>query len=229
MPRLKMFCGLPRRKDVSPQYFHDHWRHPHGTLAKNISTLRTYVQSHQTPCALLGADQSLYDGIPEVTFESEADGLGLGTHPTYVRDLLPDEPKFIDMERIFFLFTLEEVVQSGPDPHLELANGDQYWREDQRATTIKLIQLIRAADQAEFGTEDELELGRRIGAFRHVRSRLYRPLHPEGAEFIGVRELWWPTLTAFETGLAKDAQAFGVLRRRAAASVTLLAVAERFI
>jgi hypothetical protein len=229
MTRLKMFCGLPRRKDITAQQFHDHWRHPHGTLARSISTIRNYVQSHQLPCDLLGPDQGLYDGIPEVAWESAADGMGLATHPTYVRDLIPDEPKFIDMERIFFLFTTEEVLQSLPDPNEPGEPGDHAWREETRSTSIKLIQLIRAADEAGLAGTDDLALGRRLGAFRHVRCQQYRPLHEQGHEFIGVREMWWPTLTAFERGVARDPAAFAQLKQRAGGSVTLLAVAERFL
>jgi hypothetical protein len=224
-----MFCGLPRRQEVTAQQFHDHWRHPHGTLARNITTIRNYVQSHQLHSDLLGPDQNSYDGIPEVAWESETDGMGMATHPVYVRDLIPDEPKFIDMERIFFLFTQEEVLQSLPDPNGPLEPGDQYWREDTRSNSIKLLQFIRAADEAGLAGGDDLDLGRRLGAFRHVRCRQYRPLHPDGHEFAGVRELWWPTLTAFERGVARDRAAFDSLRQRAGASLTLLAVAERFL
>jgi hypothetical protein len=116
-----------------------------------------------------------------------------------------------------------------PDPNASHAEGDQYWREDSRATAIKLLQFIRTDDEASLKGDDDVVLGRRLGAFRQVRCRRYAPLHPDGHEFVGVREIWWPTLTHFQRGVAADRAAFDSLRQRAAASLTLLAVAERFL
>src|SRR3546814_3222287 len=53
MHSIKILATVPRRKDISEQQFHDHWRHPHGTLSKKIACLRGYVQSHRIVSPLL--------------------------------------------------------------------------------------------------------------------------------------------------------------------------------
>jgi len=229
MGRLKMFCALPRKKEVSSQWFHDHWRHPHGTLGMKISTVRNYVQSHQIDSALLGSDQRRYEGVVEVWFDSETDAAALPDHPTYRRYLVPDEPTFIDMDEIRFLFTHEEILVSGPDPGDAKGEGDLAWQEADRATSIKLIQFVETGGMSAWADDLDIELGRRIGALRHALCRPSNILHPDGGAFIGVRELWWPTLTAFETGVEADPDAFRKLTARPASAVSLLVHAERFI
>ena len=33
---IRFFALLPRRPDIDRQRFHDHWRHPHGTMGRQI-------------------------------------------------------------------------------------------------------------------------------------------------------------------------------------------------
>ncbi|TWB43565.1 hypothetical protein FBZ98_1151, partial [Rhizobium sp. ERR 922] len=47
--------------------------------------------------------------------------------------------------------------------------------------------------------------------------------------FLGARQLWWPTLTAFQDGVDADRAAFEELLARAGHAVTMLAVSERFL
>lgn len=228
MPRLKMFCVLPRLKDVSSQWFHDHWRHPHGTLGRTISTVRNYVQSHQIPSALLGPDQATYEGVVEVWFDSVTDARALPEHPDYLRNLVPDEPTFIDMDGIRFIFTEEEILYSGPDPREDFDEAALAWAEAGRPTSIKLIQLVVEGDPAAWYSDNDVELGRRIGALRHTRCIPMADLHAEGAAFVGVRELWWATVSDFEAGVMGDRKAFKALTGKAINSITLLCHAERF-
>src|SRR3546814_7741895 len=70
MHSIKILATVPRRKDISEQQFHDHWRHPHGTLSKKIACLRGYVQSHRIVSPLLPDTQLAYDGITELWYDS---------------------------------------------------------------------------------------------------------------------------------------------------------------
>src|SRR3546814_1074476 len=70
MHSIKILATIPRRKDISEQQFHDHWRHPHGTLSKKIACLRGYVQSHRIVSPLLPDTQLAYDGITELWYDS---------------------------------------------------------------------------------------------------------------------------------------------------------------
>src|SRR3546814_4394636 len=72
-------------------------------------------------------------------------------------------------------------------------------------------------------------LGDRIGAFRHVRSFAIDAVHKGTSPFIGARELWWPTLSDFERGVAGDRAAFDALLAQAGQHYTMLASAERVI
>src|SRR3546814_8228516 len=69
MHSIKILATIPRRKDISEQQFHDHWRHPHGTLSKKIACLRGYVQSHRIVSPLLPDTQLAYDGITELWYD----------------------------------------------------------------------------------------------------------------------------------------------------------------
>lgn len=229
MPKIKMFCALPRRRDISAQAFHDHWRHPHGTLGSTISTVRNYVQSHRIETVILDETQSHYDGIVEVWFDSVDDAIALPDHPAYKRHLVPDEPRFIDMDRIRYVFTNEEILFSGPDasdPSLDAA--DLNWNECNRATSIKLIQFFSEDISS---TRDEnyyRELGLSLGAFRHAFCTANDKIHPSTPPFKGVRELWWPTLSAFEAGVSANPNALEKLTKKTNPTSTMLMIAERF-
>ena len=101
---IKFFGLIPRISGMAPQRFHDHWRHPHGTLALPIETYRGYVQSHQFPHIALGEATSVFEGFAEVWFDG-ANGEGPnGRHQVYdwpatftlVRRLQPDAVIFSD-------------------------------------------------------------------------------------------------------------------------------------
>src|SRR3546814_19822201 len=99
MHSIKILATIPRRKDISEQQFHDHWRHPHGTLSKKIACLRGYVQSHRTVSPLLPDTQLAYDGITELWYASLVDVLNMGKEHAHRKFKLHDEPQFDALER----------------------------------------------------------------------------------------------------------------------------------
>lgn len=226
MSKVKMFAMIPRKHGVSLQEFHDHWRHPHGTIGRRISTIRKYVQSHRVPCGHLGPEQEAYDGIAEVWMDSPSDALALGTEPTYVSHAVPDEPLFIDMEKLCFFITEEDVIDSGPDHRTSLNYADSLWFDDDRAFSVKIIQLLYEAHATH--AEEDHRSGRALGAFRQVRCTPAAGAYAEAAPPLrGVRELWWPTITHFEAGVAAAPDVWQVLASTPAAA-TFLVQAERF-
>jgi len=229
MSRIKMFGCIPRRPDVSQRYFHDHWRHPHGTLGRHISTMRGYVQSHQIHSDLLGPEQTHFEGCAELWFDNVADAASFPSEPVYVRDIIPDEPLFVDMEKLRFAFTREEVLVSGPDLREPISAGDAAWRLDNRPASVKLLQFVEADGATPWDGDDDYELGSRIGALRHVRCRPAAEIHPNGAFVVGVRELWWPTQWDMEQGIAADRAAWETLIGRPGRATAFFANAERFI
>ena len=228
MPKLKMFAAIPRKLDISAQEFHDHWRHPHGTMGRRISILRKYVQSHQIHCDLLGPDQVRFEGIAEAWMDSASDAYLFPDEPVYKADLIPDEPLFIDLPNLKFVFTTEEVLMSGPQAAETDAPGDAIWFDDDRSINIKLLQLIEAEDNGAWRSETDAKIGRQLGAFRHVCCTAHPEIHADAPPFLGVRELWWPTLSAFTSGVAAAQEIFFELINRPSRAVTLLVQAERF-
>lgn len=230
MSRVKMFGAIPRRKDRTRQWFHDHYRHPHGTLGRLISTMRAYTQCHQFDSDLLGPHQAHFEATAEVWFDSVQDAIDFPTEPNYVKYLIPDEPLFVDMDELRFVFGNEEVLQSGVnwlDGRAE--DGDKVFRLDRRPISVKLMQYIIEDGDSRWDAEEDLELGRRIGALRHVRSRPNPVLHEQGAFCLGVRELYWPTYTDLLEGVSRDKDAWDALVKRASKSIEYIGTAERFM
>jgi hypothetical protein len=228
MSKVKVFAAFPRKAGLSRDEFHDHWRHPHATLGRRVPVLTKYVLSHQIDSDLLGDDQHRYDGIAEGWMDNVGDVIAFGQDPWYVNHVVPDEPNFMDQANLKSLVTTEIVLQSSPVRILPRPAGDEFWFDDDRAVNIKIIQFIETAPQTDWYTDDDAELGVALGAFRHVRCEPVSEVHGDQAPFVGVRELWWPTVGAFREGVAKAPEAFEQLVTRISASVTVLAQSERF-
>ena len=111
---IKGFALIPKRPDVSDEKFHTHWRTIHADLARRISALRRYVQSHRIPDAVPGFTVSPYEGAAEIWFENLAVAQSLQDNPDYVEGAFKDEPNFIDVPNLTFLSTQENVVVAGP-------------------------------------------------------------------------------------------------------------------
>jgi hypothetical protein len=226
---IHFFALIPRIQGVSSQEFHDHWRHPHGTMGRHSPTLRSYVQAHQIHTDLLGSEQAEFEGIAESTFDTLTDALAFGDEPYYTRHIKPDEPNFVDQGRLLWFNTTEEVLV----PRLNEENGASYadalWLHLDLSVSIQLLQFIRPDGNPQWAASDDVELGRRIGALRHVRNYPAQGAPDDVASLIGARQLWWPTRSAFEAGAQNDPKAFEQLVARGGNAVTLLAQAERFL
>ena len=225
---IKLFELLPPRGDISLQVFHDHWRHPHGTLALHMASVRRYVQNHRIESAVLGPNPTTFEGVAEVWFDNAEEFTALLDLPYVQEHVLIDEERFIDRANTKYFMAEEEVIASGPRageqlrPKTETSLYDLEWSDNNRANTIKLLQFIVEDGTQVWAAPDDAELGHRIGALRHVRN------HPIGDNpYIGLRELSWPTLTAFERGIATGKESWATLRDRPRRSFSLLVYAER--
>ncbi|CAA9238240.1 MAG: hypothetical protein AVDCRST_MAG52-1452 [uncultured Blastococcus sp.] len=224
---IRFFSLLPRRDGVTSQRFHDHWRHPHGTMGRVIPGLNSYVQAHQVHTDLLAPEQSEYEGVAISDFDSPAAATGLLTEPQYVDHVAPDEPSFQDLSRVRFLSTDEEVLQPrlAAGPH----EADAQWNVLERPTSIQLLQFVHRDGDAAWATDDDDGLARAIGTFRHARNRPNATVHGDDPPFIGARQLWWPTVSAFEDGVAAAPEAFRRLVGQDGHAITMLTQSERFL
>src|SRR3546814_9196268 len=88
--------------------------------------------------------------------------------------------------------------------------------------------IVPAERQSLWAHENDTDLGHRIGALHHVRSRAILGIQPPGTAFCGVRELYWPTIAAFRAGLTRDASAWQQLVDQTRPAAMLLVQCEKF-
>lgn len=112
---IKCYSLLPKRPDVSTEYFHEHWRTVHADHAKKITTLKRYVQAHRIDASADGLQRSPFEGTAEVWYDDLGVAVGMADDPNYTENAQPDEPNFIDMKLITFVMTEEQVFEPGPD------------------------------------------------------------------------------------------------------------------
>lgn len=219
---VKMVELAHPRAGISVQEFHDHWRHPHATLVRDIRPIRHYVQNHRIDSALVPDDESPYLGVAEVWFDSATSGAALANDPHYVAHVEPDEPTFVDQSKLLTTFTNEEIVQTGrrqiaPDAPA----GDLYWSDKDAPTYVTLWQFVRD-HSVDWSREDSLALSEQLAAFRHVVNRSIS----RDSEISIVRQLSWPSEFAFQQSLTANPKAFVALRE-VPDSFLLLARSER--
>jgi hypothetical protein len=220
---------IPRDPKVSRQEFHDHWRHPHASLGRDIGGLGDLVQSHQFDSPHLGTDQAYFEGIGEAWFPSVSVAQGMAEDPTYKNEVQPDEVNFIDLGRLDYLFCDEEVIVDRATLEDGVRPVDARWSERARPTSIKLIQFIRQDGDKGWASDEDRALGLRVGALRHVRAWPIDGANGDAPRYRGVRELWWPTAWDFEQGIERDGAAWERLRSAGGDNaLTLIAVAERW-
>jgi hypothetical protein len=234
MSRKKLFGAMARKDSVPAQEFHDHYRHPHGTMGMQISTLREYVQCHQIDTHFLNECQRRFEAIAELWYDNAEDLLGFRSEPTMTSYLNEDEANFVDLKATRLFIGEEEVLTSQPEKSLinaDLANGK--WRLSDRPLSVKIIQFIEPDAGAGWCSAEDEAIGLRLGAFRHVRchpttpSTIVSSRTQRAPDFIGVRELWWPTVTAFQKAVEADQRAWRDMVARNHVH-TLLAQAERW-
>ena len=112
---IKVFALIPKLPHVTDEKFHAHWRDPHGELARRITTIRRYSQSHAVAGFVSGFAPAIYQGLAEVHFDSLEIAAAMGNDPNYVNYCGADEPNFIDQSRLAFMFCAERVVLAGPE------------------------------------------------------------------------------------------------------------------
>ena len=211
MEYIKVFAFIPRRKDITSQAFHDHWRHPHATWGKQMQHIRRYLQNHQISTELLGAEQNRYEGIAEAWFESVEQAAAFGSDPTYKMHIGPDESHFIERDNLTYLAVTEEVLAPARDVR-DPDKPDTLWSPWRAPVSIKLFQVFLQNHDSAWARSEDAGLGDQLRALRHVRCLPIDALNPpEGTRFVGLREMWWPTLSAFFDGANASREAWDTL------------------
>lgn len=225
----KMYGLIPRKPGMGREEFHDYYRHPHGTMGRNMTTMRGYVQNHQIDTDRLGPDQARFDAVAEIWLDNEADVQTFRDEPILVKYLLEDEPKFVDMPNLKFFAAESQVLVSGPRQNAGLHPGDEMWSPATRPLSVKLLHFIDEDGNPDWARPDDEALGQKLGAFRHTRATPLASVHGDAPTFLGLHELWWPTRTDFHRAVDAAPDALQELLARAGKSMTMLVQAERFI
>lgn len=225
---VRFFGLIPRKPEISSEEFHDHYRYPHGALGLGLEKMRLYVQSHQFETDLLGPDQRRYEAIAEGWYDTPTDGMGLGTHPHYVAHLLPDEPLFVDIPNLKWLYTDESLVYNKSEDDSGLEEAERWWSPEVVPTSVKLLQFL-SKDDAAAQKSAALDLARTVGAQRFIRSEPNAEVYASDTPaFYAVHEFWWPTYCELQSAVRAEPDSWKTLSTLGAGSVSLIARAERF-
>jgi hypothetical protein len=225
---IKTFIMIPKRVGITAEEFHDHWRYPHAVWGCRMTTLHGYVQSHRFECDRLEGSPATFEGVAEAWFRTMEDAAQFRDEPILTQFLKPDEPKFIDVNRLQFVVTHEEVIDE-PKGEVDFADPASLWSPWRSPTTVKLLQFIAADGHRDWAGNDDARLGRALGALRHVRCMPSASIYGTDPPQLGVRELQWPTFSAFAQGIAEAPDALSTLLARAGRGITIAASAELFI
>jgi hypothetical protein len=202
---VKVFALIPKRPDVSDEFFHDHWAGEHAELAKRITTLLAYVQSHRIDPGVAGLGDSIYEGIAEVWFVDAETAAGMGEDPNYVNGCHVDEPKLMDMDNLGFILTDENVQRE----------GDPIGQDDEGAKAMLLLRRAGGLEPAAFADAVRaVDLAGAVPDAQRVSVAVAIPeAYADGAEpiFDAVAELWFTDVKAFEAAWGDGEQALGAL------------------
>lgn len=200
---VKVLALIPQRPDISREKFHSHWISPHGEMACGIDTLQAYVQCHRLRPGVGGLPEADYEGIAEVWFTDVETAAAMGENPVYAEQVNPDEPNFIDVDRLAFVFADEHVVRNGS----EIAKDDpvvkaQILLRRAAGTSREAFDAAWAATDADFAAAFP-------GALRLVRTEAREESYAEGEPPAdGFAEIWWPDRETFEADWAADGESY---------------------
>ncbi len=97
---------------MTPEDFHTHWREQHGPLVAGTASgshVIRYVQHHRSLDDYSGDDDPGYDGVTEQWFASMDEYHAHIAERDFAK-VWADVESFLDVDRLFFVLTEEEVV-----------------------------------------------------------------------------------------------------------------------
>lgn len=113
---IKLVVFAPRKKGITKEEFHQHWKAPHGLLFASQPEVKKYVKKYQqlhSTGEQLGGDfptVSEYDGIAIMWFDSMDDIKRVFGSNNIRTIIAKDEEKFIDRENARWMYTVEHEI-----------------------------------------------------------------------------------------------------------------------
>lgn len=226
---IKVFALIPKLPQVTDEKFHAHWRNPHGELARRITTIRRYSQSHSVAAFVSGFAPATYLGLAEVYFDSVEIAAAMGSDPNYINYCGADEPNFIDQSRLAFMFCAERVVLPGPDLAIDT-------QEIKALLLLKRAPGLAPADfRAGLAKLSEVAIDATPEMIRYVQCTTLPEMYASGEPaFDAIVELSWVSRAVYERSWSSQSLAKRHLPALAAitdmrASSALLAEPYRII
>lgn len=194
----KMLVLQSKRAGLTTEEFSRHWRTVHADLARDITGLIRYAQSHrmatENPWRLHPFQPAAYAGVSEAWFASGDGALAMTSDPTYLHGAAADEPNFTDVDKKVRLFVRERVVA----PRVDLAQG-----------AVKALFFVRSARGGRLddavghltsvsGTTGSMSMA-------CVENLVDRVVAPLGVKFDAVVELWWDSESSARRDLSQGA------------------------
>jgi len=111
---IKLCILVPKRPDLTLEEFRAHWTNVHAQLFSSQPEVKQYVkkyiQAQSTGKSLNQFPLAPFDGVAEIWFDKMEDiGKVFGTE-NYLNRIAPDEAKFIDRDKILWIYTEENIV-----------------------------------------------------------------------------------------------------------------------
>ena len=113
---IKLTVLLPRKTSMTREEFVNYHREIHAALLRGDeftrSLVKRYEQAHNTGATIPGIDlpDHHFDGIAELWFDNVDDLVKYYTDDHYFRVIRPDEMRFMDHSRPFFVISTINVV-----------------------------------------------------------------------------------------------------------------------
>ncbi|RZK39187.1 MAG: EthD family reductase [Hymenobacter sp.] len=115
MIKLSVLC--PKRPDLTLEEFKNHWKNVHGPLFSSQPEVKQYVkkyiQVHSTGAHIDNAGfppVSYFDGVAEIWFDTMEDIPKVFNSENFEKNIAPDEAKFIDRDKIQWIYATENIV-----------------------------------------------------------------------------------------------------------------------
>jgi uncharacterized protein (TIGR02118 family) len=111
---VKVYAFMVKKKGLTDDEFHAHWREPHGRLTKKVPQIKRYLQNHGVGSkpTLNGLAATPYLGIPTIWVADLGKLQEINADPGFV-EVHEDELNLLERDQLAWLVTTETVVSEG--------------------------------------------------------------------------------------------------------------------
>jgi uncharacterized protein (TIGR02118 family) len=114
---VKVYAFMVKKKGLTDDEFHAHWREPHARLTKKVPQIKRYLQNHGigSEPTVRGLAATPYLGIPTIWVADVGKLQEINDDPGFV-EVHEDELNLLERDQLVWLVTTETVVSAGDSP-----------------------------------------------------------------------------------------------------------------